>query len=84
MPIISIKANEVVAGDELKTYDGYLKVGGVQSLRDGERVGLLTSEGMIGVGAEDVVTVKRDDSVIIIRTEPKTIISSVTRWGIAK
>lgn len=84
MPIISIKATEVVAGDELKTYDGYLKVGGVQSLRDGESIGLLTSEGMIGVGAKDVVTVKRDDSVIIIRTEPKTIISSVTRWGIAK
>jgi hypothetical protein len=55
---IKIAAKDVQANDEIKTGDGYIKVGGVQPLGEA-RVGLLTPAGMIGVGAEDIVTVRR-------------------------
>lgn len=60
MKIIKLAAKDVQANDEIKTGAGYLKVGGVQVLGT-DRVGLLTREGMIGVGAEDIVTVRRSE-----------------------
>lgn len=57
---ITVAAKDVREGDELKTSDGFIRVGGVQSMRGGERVGLFTSAGMIGVDAEDKVTVRRE------------------------
>lgn len=59
MDIFRISAKDVLAGDELKTSEGFIKVGGIQPLGDGSRVGLLTPEGMLGVGAEDIVTIRR-------------------------
>lgn len=58
MTLLKIAAKDVQANDEIKTGDGFLKVGGVQPLGE-TRVGLMTAQGMIGVGAEDVVTVRR-------------------------
>lgn len=58
METIRIAAKDVQAEDEIKTGDGFLRVGGVMSLGT-DRVGLMTSEGMIGVDAEDIVTVRR-------------------------
>lgn len=55
---LKIAAKDVQAEDEIKTGDGFLRVGGVMTLGT-DRVGLMTSAGMIGVGAEDVVTVRR-------------------------
>lgn len=61
METIRIAAKDVQAEDEIKTGDGFLKVGGVMPLGT-DRVGLMTSEGMIGVDAEDIVTVRRKGS----------------------
>lgn len=58
METIKIAAKDVQANDEIKTGDGFIKVGGVVSLGT-DRVGLMTPVGMIGVGTEDVVTVRR-------------------------
>jgi hypothetical protein len=55
---LKIAAKDVQANDEIKTGDGYLKVGGVMALGE-DRVGLMTPEGMLGVDAEDIVTVRR-------------------------
>lgn len=55
---IKIAAKDVQPDDEIKTSDGYVKVGGVQHLSE-TRVGLLTPLGLIGVDGEDLVTVRR-------------------------
>jgi hypothetical protein len=57
--IVIVDAKDVQAGDEIKTGDGFLEVGGVIELSEGERVGLMTASGMLGVGASDKVTVRR-------------------------
>jgi hypothetical protein len=57
--IVIVDAKDVQAGDEIKTGDGFLEVGGVIELSGGERVGLMTASGMLGVGASDKVTVRR-------------------------
>lgn len=59
MDILKIAAKDVKSGDQLKTSNGFIETGGVQPLSD-DRVGLLTPDGMIGVGAEDIVTVRRN------------------------
>jgi hypothetical protein len=56
--IITVPATEVRAGDDIKTSEGFINVGGVQPLRD-KRVGLFTPKGLIGVHESDHVTVRR-------------------------
>lgn len=69
MPFISVRAKNVLPGDHVKTADGYLRVGGVQELQGGKRIGLLTSQGMIGVDSDDFLTVKRSDGFTPDSTE---------------
>jgi hypothetical protein len=59
MNVLTIPAKEVRAGDQIKTDDGFIAVGGVQPL-SGKRVGLFTRQGMVGVDAEAMVTVRRE------------------------
>ncbi|ATW59969.1 hypothetical protein SEA_WALTZ_92 [Arthrobacter phage Waltz] len=56
--VVSIQAQYVKDGDELKTEDGWLRTGGVQPLSE-DRVGILTPSGMIGAPATALVTVRR-------------------------
>lgn len=61
MIILSISASEVKVGDEIKTSEGYIKVGGVQVMQGGSRIGLFTGQGMLGIDVGDVVTVRRGE-----------------------
>lgn len=83
MSLIEIKASEVVAGNEIKLDDGYFLVSGLTKLHGGKKIIFKSFEGMFGVMAGALITVKRPD-VYAVSAEPKTIITGVARKGIAK
>ncbi|ALY10210.1 hypothetical protein SALGADO_42 [Arthrobacter phage Salgado] len=58
--IITIKAEYIKDGDEIKTDEGWVKTGGIQPLGT-DRVGILSPDGMIGVPAAAMVTVRREE-----------------------
>lgn len=60
MKLLKITADKILEGDEIKTSDGYIAVGGTQVLGNG-RVGLFTPSGMIGVNSGDLLTVRRKE-----------------------
>jgi hypothetical protein len=66
--VVIVDAKDVQAGDEIKTGDGFLEVGGVIELSGGERVGLMTASGMLGVGASDKVKVRRKACLRLVDT----------------
>lgn len=60
MKLFKITASEVLEGDEIKTSDGFISVGGTQTLPNG-KIGLFTPSGMLGVNSDDVLTVRRNE-----------------------
>lgn len=56
-----VNASEVRLGDQLKTDEGFIEVGGTMRTADDQKIGFLTAAGMISVDEDAKVWVRRED-----------------------
>ena len=56
-----VPATEVLLGDQLKTDEGFLEVGGVARVADDQNLLFFTKQGTISVLETDRVWVRRED-----------------------